>query len=87
MTDGASQSETVGGRILFVDDEENILRSLRRLFMDDAFEVFIANSGKEALRILDELEDALARRIGEERVKELREALEQDWGEPVDLEN
>lgn len=42
---------------------------------------------KEALRILDELEDALARRIGEERVKELREALEQDWGEPVDLEN
>ena len=41
---------------------------------------------KEALRILDELEDALAQRIGPQRMQSLRDALEQEWGDPVDLE-
>ncbi len=40
------------GRILFVDDEENILRALRRLFMDDEYEVFVATSGADALKLL-----------------------------------
>jgi response regulator RpfG family c-di-GMP phosphodiesterase len=40
-------------KVLFVDDEENVLRSLRRLFMDeDAIEVFTAQSGKEGIEIL-----------------------------------
>ncbi|MEW6417013.1 MAG: HD domain-containing phosphohydrolase [Nitrospirota bacterium] len=39
-------------KVLFVDDEENILRSLRRLLMDEDFEVITANSGEEALEIL-----------------------------------
>jgi response regulator RpfG family c-di-GMP phosphodiesterase len=47
------QEKIVGGRILFVDDEVNILRALRRLFMDDAFEVFTADSGQEALQLLE----------------------------------
>ena len=39
-------------KVLFVDDEENILRSLRRLFMDEEFETVIAGSGEEALKLL-----------------------------------
>ncbi|MGB9715472.1 MAG: HD domain-containing phosphohydrolase [Thermodesulfovibrionales bacterium] len=44
-------------RILFVDDEENILRSLKRLTIDEDFEVLTANSGEEALKILKENRD------------------------------
>jgi response regulator RpfG family c-di-GMP phosphodiesterase len=54
MTNIADQKKIIGGRVLFVDDEINILKAMRRLFMDDAFEVFIANSGQEALKILEE---------------------------------
>ena len=38
--------------ILFVDDEVQILKSLKRLFLDTDYEVFTAESGKEALEIL-----------------------------------
>ncbi len=38
--------------VLFVDDEENILNSMRRLFMDDGFEIFTATSGEQGLKIL-----------------------------------
>lgn len=38
--------------ILFVDDEKNVLHSLRRLFMDEGYEIFVANSGEDALEIL-----------------------------------
>lgn len=44
----------IGGRLLFVDDETNILRALRRIFMDDEFEVYTAASGQEALDLLRE---------------------------------
>jgi putative nucleotidyltransferase with HDIG domain len=40
------------GMVLFVDDEENILKSLQRLFLDDDFEMFIATSGQVGLEIL-----------------------------------
>lgn len=43
--------------VLFVDDEENILRSLKRLTMDETFEVETANSGEEALQKLETLTD------------------------------
>lgn len=39
-------------RILFVDDEEGVLRSLQRLFIDEDFEIFTASSGKAGLDIL-----------------------------------
>lgn len=42
--------------VLFVDDEENILRSLQRLTMDEPFETEIASSGEEGLRKLATLE-------------------------------
>ncbi len=38
--------------ILFVDDEQNVLQSLRRLFMDHDYEIILANSGEEALEVL-----------------------------------
>jgi len=39
--------------ILFVDDELQILRSITRLFMDTEYSIVIAESGKEALDILE----------------------------------
>jgi len=40
-------------RLLFVDDEENILKSLNRLFIDEGYEVATATSGEEALERLN----------------------------------
>lgn len=42
------------GTILIVDDEQNILNSLRRLFMNYEVEVFTANNVQDALNILSE---------------------------------
>jgi len=52
MSEPASPSSPEKGKILFVDDEENILRSLQRLFMDEEVEVFTASSGAKGLEIL-----------------------------------
>ncbi|ABB33684.2 response regulator receiver modulated metal dependent phosphohydrolase [Geobacter metallireducens RCH3] len=49
--------ETAPVRVLFVDDEENMLKSLSRVFMDEEFEVITAPSAREGLRILMETED------------------------------
>jgi response regulator RpfG family c-di-GMP phosphodiesterase len=42
--------------ILFVDDEENVLRSLKRLFVSQEYEVLTALSGGEGLAILKDIE-------------------------------
>ncbi len=39
-------------KIMFVDDEKEILTSLRRLFMEDGYNIVLAQSGNEALEIL-----------------------------------
>ncbi len=39
-------------KILFVDDERNVLKSLERIFLDDDFEILTGNSGDEGLEIL-----------------------------------
>ncbi len=70
MTEGKDQEKPIGGRILFVDDEENILKAMRRLFMDDAYEVFIANSGKKALEILKK-EGEMAVIVSDQRMPEM----------------
>lgn len=41
-------------KILFVDDEEQILKSLRRIFFKSEYNCFFASSGKEALIYLKE---------------------------------
>jgi two-component system response regulator HupR/HoxA len=40
--------------VLFVDDEEKILTSLKRGLLDEPYEILFANSGKEALEILEQ---------------------------------
>lgn len=42
--------------VLFVDDEENILRSIRRAVMDEDYMSYFANSGAEALKIMEKRE-------------------------------
>ena len=48
-----NQNEKPLPRILCVDDEPNILSSLRRLFRAKGYEVLIANGGEEGLAILE----------------------------------
>ena len=48
-------TETASITVLLVDDEENILRSLKRLLMDEEFEVQTASSGEAALELLPTL--------------------------------
>ncbi len=40
-------------RILLVDDERNVLRSLQRTFLDEDYEILTACSGSEGLSILE----------------------------------
>jgi len=44
-------------RILFVDDEKNVLRSLERTFLDEDYEILTANSGPEGLQTLHDVPD------------------------------
>jgi response regulator RpfG family c-di-GMP phosphodiesterase len=55
-------------RVLFVDDEENILRSLRRLVADEDFEVMLARSGEEGLSILRETDGDIAVIVSDQRM-------------------
>jgi two-component system NtrC family sensor kinase len=45
-------------RILCVDDERNVLRSLERVFLDDDYEIVIADSGEEGLQIMETAGDS-----------------------------
>ncbi len=45
-------------KILFVDDEKNILKSLRRTFMEEQnYDIYLAESGAEGLQVLDSTDD------------------------------
>ena len=39
-------------RILCVDDEENVLRALKRIFLDTDYEIITAAAGEEGLQRL-----------------------------------
>ncbi|MDD2850741.1 MAG: response regulator [Desulfuromonadaceae bacterium] len=41
-------------KILCVDDERNVLRALERIFLDDEYEIVLANSGDEGLKVMEE---------------------------------
>jgi len=41
-------------RILFVDDERNVLRSLERLFLEEEYEIVTAASGQEGLETIEQ---------------------------------
>ncbi len=44
------------GTVLFVDDEENILHFLKRVFIDESYEILTATNGEDALEILQQQE-------------------------------
>ena len=46
-------------KLLFLDDEENVLKSLKRLFQDKEYEIYTANNGLEGIKLLEELEFSL----------------------------
>lgn len=52
----AGGAEPAGGTLLFVDDEPNILSSLRRLFRPFGYRILIAESGAQGLLVLAEEE-------------------------------
>jgi two-component system NtrC family sensor kinase len=41
-------------KILCVDDERNVLRALERIFLDEEYEIVLAGSGEEGIKILEE---------------------------------
>ncbi|HAK89514.1 MAG TPA: histidine kinase [Nitrospiraceae bacterium] len=41
-------------KILFVDDEENVLAAVKRVFIDTGYTILTATSGKEALKTLED---------------------------------
>jgi len=41
-------------KILCVDDEQNVLNSLKRLFFDSDYTIFSATSGQEGLKVLEQ---------------------------------
>ena len=54
-TQATSSTEIkAGGSLLIVDDEENILNAMRRLFRPLGYSIFLANSGVEGLKILEQ---------------------------------
>ncbi len=50
----AREGVVMGGSVLFVDDDEGIVRALRRAFRGAPFDTRFAGSGAEALRVLAE---------------------------------
>jgi response regulator RpfG family c-di-GMP phosphodiesterase len=56
-------------KILFVDDEPNVLQALKRVFMDEPYELFTAQSGKEALQILSKEQFAVI--VSDQRMPEM----------------
>lgn len=49
---GTHASVEQGFTLLFVDDEENVLNSLRRIFLEENYTILTATSGQKALEIL-----------------------------------
>ncbi|RMG03189.1 MAG: response regulator [Nitrospirae bacterium] len=55
-------------QVLLVDDEENILKSLRRLLMGEDMEVLTANSGQEGLDILKKTDGNIGVIVSDQRM-------------------
>jgi len=51
---GKPSEEEKGYGILFVDDEANVLKAMRRIFRQENYRVYTAGNGEEALAILED---------------------------------
>lgn len=75
-------------RILCVDDERNVLRSLERVFLDDDYEVVTAASGEEGLQIMAEAGDTFQVVVSDYRMPvmngvEFLKAVYEQWPDTV----
>ncbi|MEW6417016.1 MAG: ATPase, T2SS/T4P/T4SS family [Nitrospirota bacterium] len=52
-TDDSYDKRKEGFTLLFVDDELNVLNALRRIFIEENYEIFTATSADEALHIME----------------------------------
>lgn len=55
-------------RLLFVDDEVSILKSLKRLFRKEKYEIFIADGGQKALDLIAEVGKPFSLIISDQRM-------------------
>lgn len=55
-------------RVLFVDDEDNILRSLRRLIADEDYDPLFAGSAEEGLAVIRAADDDIAVIVSDQRM-------------------
>jgi HD-like signal output (HDOD) protein len=53
LSSEAGSDERLNGKVLFVDDELNVLRSIKRGFLHSSFQVLTAPGAREGLRILE----------------------------------
>lgn len=53
VTDNTPAGEERGFSMLFVDDEENVLRALERIFLEENYNIFTASSAEDALEIME----------------------------------
>lgn len=75
-------------RILCVDDERNVLRSLERIFLDDDYEIVTAGSGEEGLEIMAESGDSFQVVVSDYRMPvmngvEFLKAVYERWPDTV----
>lgn len=75
-------------KILCVDDEHNVLRSLERIFLDDDYEIVTAGSGDEGLAIMSEAGDTFQVVVSDYRMPvmngvEFLKAVYERWPDTV----
>lgn len=75
-------------RILCVDDERNVLRALERVFLDDEYEIVLADSGDEGLQVMEAAGDSFQVIISDYRMPvmngvEFLKAVYQKWPDTV----
>jgi len=75
-------------KILCVDDERNVLRSLERIFLDDEYEIVTAGSGDEGLEIMSEAGDSFQVVVSDYRMPvmngvEFLKAVYERWPDTV----
>lgn len=63
----------MGDKILFVDDEIQVLKSLKRLLMDEPYEVLASDSPATALKMLEQNEVAVV--VSDQRMAEMQGTL------------
>lgn len=85
-TPGIAPEENAPWSILFVDDEENILNALRRLFRPSGYRIAVANGGQAALALLEQQSFDLVvsdMRMPQMNGAELLEQVHRRWPDTV----